>query len=70
MDIQRDHPDRHVLKRDTPLARWMPVALYAVNFGGAVATAIAVDAMELLHLAVFPLPAAVLYLWRTTRGSP
>jgi hypothetical protein len=68
MDIHRDHPDQHVRKRDTPFGRWLPVALYAVNLGGTIATAVAVDAVELLHLAAFPLPAVVLYVWRTSKG--
>ena len=54
--------------RETAVGRWTPVVLCVVNVAGAVATAVAVDATELLHLAVLPLPAVVLYLWRTREG--
>ncbi len=60
----------HVLKRDTAFGRWMPVILYSVNVVGSLATAIAVGAAELLYLAVFPLPAVMLYVWRTAKGQP
>ena len=48
----------------------MPVVLYGVNIAGAVATAVTVDAVDLLYLAVIPLPALILYLWRTTKVQP
>jgi len=60
------HPD-HVLKRNTAFGRWIPVILYSVNIAGALATAVAVGAADLLYLAVFPLPALVLYVWRTDK---
>ena len=45
----------------------MPVALYLVNVGGALTTALAVGATDLLFLVVLALPAVILYVWRTAR---
>lgn len=48
----------------------MPAILYAVNVGGALVTAVAVGATDLLYLAAFPLPAVILYLWRAAKEQP
>ena len=70
MDAFPDHHAERVRKRNTAVGRWMPVILYAVNVGGALATAVAVGATDLLYLATFPLPAVILYLWRTAKEQP
>ena len=67
MNASEERHAEHVLKRDTALGRWMPVILYSVNVGGALTTAVAVGAEDLLYLAVFPLPAIILYVWRTAK---
>lgn len=67
MNPSSDRHAEHVLKRDTVFGRWMPAILYSVNIGVALATAVAVEAVDLLYLAVFPLPAVILYVWRTTK---
>lgn len=48
----------------------MPAILYAVNVGGALVTAVAVGATDLLYLVAFPLPAVILYLWRAAKEQP
>jgi hypothetical protein len=60
----------HVLRRQTSFGRWMPPILYSLNVGGAMATAIAVGAADLLYLVLFPLPALIAYVWRTGKGQP
>ena len=57
----------HVSKRETPLGRWFPVILYAVNLALWIATGIRVEAWDLLWLAVLALPVLGLYLWTTRR---
>ena len=70
MNASLERHAEHVLKRDTAFGRWMPAILYLVNVGGALATAVAVGAADLLYLAVFPLPAVILYVWRTAKKQP
>ena len=70
MDAFPDHHAERVSKRNTALGRWMPAILYAVNVGGALVTAVAVGATDLLYLVAFPLPAIILYLWRTAKERP
>nr|MBS0020903.1 hypothetical protein [Gammaproteobacteria bacterium] len=69
MSVASDFPE-HVLKRDTAWGRWIPVALYGVHVVGWAATAGAAGASELLYLALFTLPAIVLYVWRTGKARP
>ena len=57
----------HISKRETPLGRWLPVSFYSVNFALWIITAIQARAWHLLSLAVLPLPAFGLYLWRTRK---
>jgi hypothetical protein len=57
----------HVSKRETPLGRWFPVILYAVNLALWIAAGIGVRAWNLLWLVVLALPALGLYLWTTWR---
>ena len=52
MNAFLDRRAEHALKRDTLFGRWMPVILYFVNVLGALATALAVGATDLLYLAV------------------
>lgn len=70
MNASLDRHAEHVPKRDTAFGRWMPAILYSVNIGGALATAVAVGAVDLLYLVVFTLPAIVFYLWRTAKEQP
>ena len=42
----------HVSKRETPLGRWFPVVLYAVNLALWIAAGIGVEAWDLLWLVV------------------
>jgi hypothetical protein len=57
----------HVSKRETPLGRWVPVTVYAVNLALWIATGIRAETWDLLWLAVLALPGLGLYLWQTTR---
>jgi hypothetical protein len=57
----------HVSKRETPLGRWLPVILYAVNLALWIAIGIGVEAWDLLWLTVLALPVLGLYLWTTRR---
>jgi len=57
----------HISKRETPVGRWLPVALYAVNVILWIITALVAGAWDRLWLAILPLPAVGLYLWRTRR---
>jgi hypothetical protein len=57
----------HVSKRETPLGRWFPVILYAVNLALWIAAGIGVEAWDLLWLVVLALPVLGLYLWTTWR---
>ena len=57
----------HVSKRETPLGRWFPVTLYAVNLALWIAAGIGVEAWDLLWLVVLALPVLSLYLWTTRR---
>jgi hypothetical protein len=70
MNASLDRPAEHVLRRDTTFGRWMPAILYSVNVGGTLATAVAAGAADLLYLVVSPLPAVILYVWRTAKGQP
>ena len=57
----------HVSKRETPLGRWFPVILYAVNLALWIAAGIRVEAWDLLWLVVLAFPVLGLYLWTTWR---
>jgi hypothetical protein len=57
----------HISRRETALGRWLPVALYAVNVTLWLITGIVAGAWDRLWLALLPLPALGLYLWRTER---
>ena len=57
----------HVSKRETPLGRWFPVILYAVNLALWIAAGIGVKAWYLLWLVVLALPVLGLHLWTTWR---
>ena len=70
MNASLDRHAEHLLKRDTAFGRWMPVILYSVNVGGALATAVAAGPADLMYLAVFPLLAVILYVWRTAKEQP
>ena len=65
MNASLEHNAEHLLKRDTAFGRWLPAILYLVNVAGALVTAVAVGAADLMYLAVFPLSAVILYVWRT-----
>ena len=65
MNTSLEHNAEHLLKRDTAFGRWLPAILYLVNVTGVLATAVAVGAANLMYLAVFPLLAVILYVWRT-----
>lgn len=70
MNTSLERRAEHFLKRDTAFGRWLPAILYLVNVVGALITAIAVGAADLMYLAVFPLPAVILYVWRTANKQP
>jgi hypothetical protein len=55
----------HVRKRETPPGRWWPAAFYGVIFILWMVTGIVAGVWDLLWLAILPLPALALYLWRT-----
>lgn len=55
----------HQAKRETSLGRRAPAVFYALNFLLWLATGIVFDAVDLLHLALLPLPLLILYIWRT-----
>ena len=59
----------HVQKRETALGRRFPALLYTLNLLLWVATAVAAGAWEFLWLAILPLPALILYWWRTGRRA-
>src|SRR5271165_2830038 len=59
----------HVSKRETPLGRWFPVILYAVNLALWIAAGIGVKAWDLLWLVVLALPVLGLYLWTNLEAS-
>jgi hypothetical protein len=59
----------HATKRETPLGRWAPVMFYGVHWVLWRITGLWTGAWELLWLAVLPLPALGLYLWRTRRTA-
>jgi hypothetical protein len=65
MNASLERHAEHLLKRDTAFGRWLPAILYLFNVAGALATAVAIGAADLMYLAVFPLPAVILYVWRT-----
>jgi hypothetical protein len=70
MNASLERHAKHLLKRDTAFGRWLPAILYLVNVAGALVTAVAVGAADLMYLAVFPLPAVILYVWRTANKQP
>jgi len=70
MNASLERHAEHLLKRDTAFGRWLPAILYLVNVVGVLITAIAVGAADLMYLAVFPLPAVILYVWRTANKQP
>lgn len=54
-----------VRKRETPLGRWAPLVFYGVNLGLWSILGLANGAGDLLWLVLWPLPAGILYGWRT-----
>ena len=67
MNASLERCAEHVLRRETTFGRWMPAILYLINVGGTAATA---GATDLLYLVILPLPAVMLYLWRTAKRHP
>ena len=70
MNASLEHHAKHLLKRETAFGRWFPAILYLVDVGGALATCVAIGAADLMSLALFTLPAVILYVWRTTNSQP
>ena len=67
-NVNTQNQEDHISKRETLPGRWWPVAFYGVNFVLWLITALAVGAWDLLWLAILPLPALGLYLYRTNRS--
>jgi hypothetical protein len=61
MTINNDH----LAKREMRWGRWAPAAFYTLNFVLWLATGIVFGALDLLHLALLPLPILIVYIWRT-----
>lgn len=59
----------HIAKRESPWGRGAPAVFYGLNFGLWLATGIVFGALDLLHLALLPLPILAVYIWRTGRAS-
>jgi hypothetical protein len=59
----------HITKRDSPAGRWLPVSFYAANYLLWTFVAAQAESSSLLWLAVFPLPALMLYWVRTGRKT-
>ena len=70
MNTSLEHNAEHLLKRDTAFGRWFPAILYLVNVVGVLVTGVAVGAADLMYLALFPLSAVILYVWRTANKQP
>ncbi|MDA2933265.1 hypothetical protein MYX82_02865 [Acidobacteria bacterium AH-259-D05] len=59
----------HVSKRETRWGQWLPVTFYLANYILWLITGILTGPFNLPRLAIFPLPALILYLVRTQRRS-
>jgi hypothetical protein len=59
----------HNFIRQTPLGRWLPVVFYLVNFCLWILIDILSGALNLLFLAILPIPAIVIYIVRTQRNE-
>ena len=55
----------HVSKRELPRGRWAPAVFFACNYALWLATGIVFGALDLLHLALLPLPILIAYIWRS-----
>ncbi len=60
--------ERHVVKRESYLGRWAPVAFYVLNAILWFVTGVVFEAWDLLWLVVLTIPAIALYV-RQTRWS-
>jgi hypothetical protein len=65
--MNSDKLEEHISKRETPSGRWWPVAFYGLNVVLWIVTGVVFGAWDLLWLAILPLPALALYLYRTRR---
>jgi hypothetical protein len=59
----------HIVKRHTPIGRWLPASLYVINLVGWFVGGAMADASHLVWLVVLPLPPLILYLVRTRRRA-
>ena len=57
----------HVVRRETLPGRWLPVVFYSVNVTLWILTGVLFEFPDLVWLAILPLPALGLYLFRTRR---
>ena len=52
----------HKSKRESPVGRWLPALFYLVNYIFWILTVVEFRAWNLFWLAVFPLPALIIYV--------
>ncbi len=66
--VKSQEEQDHATKRVTRSGRWWPVGLYGANLVLSMITVLVAEAWDLLWLALLPVPALGLYLYRT-KGS-